>query len=430
MPTPKELIEKAAGLVKEAQSKMAEWEGKAMPPDVEASVDTMLDEAAEFKKQADREFKAADLNNYFNEPQRKHPVASGGGTAGLDDAMGKGADGKGEEMKALREKAFRRYLRGGKESLETIERKALAAPPEMALGDLETKTLSSGIDSEGGYVLTTDMRTNMIQKQRDLLFIRRYAEVIDTAASQVGFPSFDNDTGDAEWTAESGTIAEDNLTNPFGKRYFTPHKLARIFRVPMELVEDSSFNIEGFLTKHFAMRYSEIEENNYLNGNGVEKPLGTLKAGLNTVASAVTAQPGFNADDILEVIYSIRAVYRRNCRWMLHRHGIKSARKFKDNNGQYLWQMSLAAGQPDTLAGYPLDESEYFPALPSSVGSAAPVAMFCDWSYYWIVDRVDMSIQRLVEKYAEYDQIGFKLRKRTDGAPVMKDAFAILTQKA
>ena len=430
MPTPKELIEKAAGLVKEAQSKMAEWEGKAMPPDVEASVDLMLDEAVGYKKQADREVKAAELDSHFNDPLRRHPVAPGGGTAGLDGAMGGNGAGGSDEVKALREKAFKRYLHSGKESLEAIERKALAAPPQMDLGGLEIKTLSSGIDSEGGYILTTDMRTNIIQKQRDLLVIRRYAEVIDTAASEVGFPTFDNDTGDAEWTAESGSIAEDNLTDPFGKRKFTPHKLARIFRIPMELVEDASFGIEAFLTKQFSMRYPEIEENAYLNGNGVEKPLGTLKAGLDTVASAVTAQPGFNADDIFDAIYSRRAVYRKNCRWMMHRTGIKGVRKFKDNNGQYLWQMALAAGQPDTLAGYPLDESEYFPALPTSVGSAAPVALFCDWSFYWIVDRVDMSIQRLVEKYAEYDQIGFKLRKRTDAAPVMKDPFVILTQKA
>lgn len=290
----------------------------------------------------------------------------------------------------------------------------------------EKKALSSLRDPDGGYIAPEEMRNQLITKLRDAVGIRQRATIITTSAQSVGFPTFDYD-GNADWTEQSGQIGEENITNLFGKRSFTPHKLARIFRVPAELAEDAQFDIGNFLTNHFATRFGEIEENAFLNGDGVNKPLGILQVkGITEVKSGGTTVASIDGDDLIDVIYSIKAQYRRNGAWMMHRDVVKAIRKLKDSNGQYLWQPGLQPGQPATILSYPLMESECFPTPASS----QPAALFGDWKYYWIVDRIDFSVQVLTEKYADYDQVGYKMRKRTDAAPVLTEPFAKLVLKS
>lgn len=288
------------------------------------------------------------------------------------------------------------------------------------------KALSSLSDPEGGVLVPEDFRAELIRKRRDLTQIRANATVIETMSGSVGFPVFDYD-GDAEWTAESSQIAEEDVTNAFGKTTFTPHKLARILRIPNELLEDSIINVESLMTDHFAMRFAEIEENAYINGDGVNKPLGLLQAGLNENEATDTGGT-FQADDLFDMVYDIRAVYRANSSWFMHRNAVRRVRKLKDNDGQYLWQPALTAGEPSTLLGYPLLESEFFPDNVDSGSQGDPLMIFGNMSFYWIVDRVDMSVQRLVERYAEFDQVGYKMRQRVDGAPTMKDPFQVMVR--
>lgn len=388
-------IDQAQTLWTQAKSIMDEFEGKTMPQDKSNELDKLFDQIDAEQKSAEREQKASELKKHFEEPQRKHPIGA-----------------KGEEGNKTPEhsKAFKHYIREGKSGIDSV---------------IERKALSSLSDPEGGFLVPEEFRAELIEKRRDLVFMRQMATVIQTSNQSIGFPTFDYDGG-AEWTAESATIAEENVLNAFGKQNFTPHKLARILRVPMELTEDAAINVESLMTDHFARRFGEIEENAFINGDGVEKPLGLLQAGLPETAS--TGAGTFEADNIFDIIYNIRGVYRSNGAWLMHRNGVRTVRKFKDSDGQYLWQPSLQAGQPATLSGFPIQESEFFPDFVTSGSAGDPLLIFGDFSFYWIVDRLDMSIQRLVERYAEFDQIGFKMRQRVDGAPVQSDPFQILTR--
>ena len=286
----------------------------------------------------------------------------------------------------------------------------------------EVKELSSSADPEGGYLVPEEMRNKLIEKLNAAVGIRSRATVISTSSQSVGFPTFDYD-GDASWTAENEQIGEESFSDLLGKQTFTPYKLARIFRVPQELAEDAIFDVEQFLLNHFARRFGEIEENVFLNGDGVNKPFGLLNnPNMNTEKTGGTTVSSLAADNILNVVYAIRPVYRSNAVFVTHTDSLKATRKLKDGNGQYIWQPGLQAGQPQTLAGYPVLESEYFPT-PTADGAAF---LFGDLSYFWIVDRTDYSMQRLTEKYAEYDQIGYKLKKRVDAAPVLGEPFAVL----
>ena len=58
---------------------------------------------------------------------------------------------------------------------------------------------------------------------------------------------------------------------------------------------------------------------------------------------------------------------------------------------------------------------------------ASTLAILGDFSNYWIVDSMAFSLQRLVELYAETNQVGLIGRLESDGQPVLEEAFVRVT---
>lgn len=105
---------------------------------------------------------------------------------------------------------------------------------------------------------------------------------------------------------------------------------------------------------------------------------------------------------------------------------ISLLRKLKDNNGAYMWQPALVAGEPDRLLGYPVYTSEFVP----TVKAGAPVIAFGDFSYYNIGDRGVRSFDQLRELFAGNGMVGFLAKERVDGKLVLPEAVQILKMKA
>ncbi len=437
-------------LMKEAHAKgqaiilkaAAETKG-VLSKEQEAEVDKFFDEAEGHKKNADRIKKAADLKAAIEEtmaPIRKHPM---GHDAALDElrvehrntyvdqAVALGLMVRESAKKSAMHKDFVRGYLGQTDLSIAYAREALA----KGIIDAEFKDLSTLTDTEGGAIVDQDFRAQLIVKLRNQVMIRQKATVIATVAGQIGFPVFDpadTDT-DAPISTPNAAASVSNPTNLFGKTAFTPHKRMRIFKVPRELLEDAILDVTSLLTNYFAMRFGEIDENDFLNGSGVTRPLGILQANGIPAANIAGSTTAIVPEDFIDLIYAMRAVYRRNGSWMLHRKVIAALRKFRTNvggagTGGFIWQPSLVAGQPDMIMGYPVMESEF---MPDSYAGASgdPMALFGDFSWYWIIDRTDLMVLRLNELYAANDQIGVLLRRRTDGAPVMAEAFIRLNRK-
>jgi HK97 family phage major capsid protein len=116
--------------------------------------------------------------------------------------------------------------------------------------------------------------------------------------------------------------------------------------------------------------------------------------------------------------------HRRAAKWIFHRDGVKMISKLKDGNGQYLWQPGLRAGDPDTILGLSVYESEY---VPNTFTSGLYVGMLADFKWYYIADALDIEIQRLEEIKAETNQIEFIGRLKNDAMPVLEEAFVRVT---
>ena len=200
-----------------------------------------------------------------------------------------------------------------------------------------------------------------------------------------------------------------------------------LIKVSNELLNDSAFNLEAYISKEFGRRIGTKEEEAFFTGNGTGKPTGIFNstggAQVGVTAASATA---ITADEIIDLFYSLKAPYRKKAVWVLNDSTVKAIRKLKDKNDNYLWQPALTAGTPDTILGRPVYTSSYVPAI----AAGAKTIAFGDFSYYWIADRQGRIFKKLNELYAATDQTGFVATQRVDGKLVLPEAIKVLQQKA
>lgn len=319
-----------------------------------------------------------------------------------------------------------RYLRFGASALNEADRQ-LFAKINSEYGSEESRALQADLDPVGGYLIAPEqMVMQIIEELDNLFFVRQYANVISMPkAASLGAPARDNDVGDLTWTAEIATGSEDSSLD-FGKRDLFPHPLARRIKVSRKLIRLSLIDIVAYIAKRFAFKHGAVQENAFLNGNGVNQPLGIYTASDSGIpasrdVSTGMTQTAITADGLINVKYAFPSQYRMlpSMRWNFHRDAIKMIRKLKDGEGQYIWKQGLS-DRPDTILEIPFDESEY---TPNTFTTGKYVGALCAWEYYWIADALNFEIQTLGELYAETNQIGYICRSECDGMPVQDAAF-------
>ena len=284
--------------------------------------------------------------------------------------------------------------------------------------------LQIGTDSEGGYLVPDEYERILVEALEEENVFRQLAKVIRTSSGDRKIPVVAT-KGTASWIDEEGAYLESD--DSFGQVSIGAYKVGTMIKVSEELLNDSVFDLEAYISREFARRIGAKEEEAFFTGDGSGKPLGVLAAagGAETGVTAASAT-AITADELIDLFYSLKAPYRRNAVWVLNDSTIKAIRKLKDNQGQYLWQPSLTAGAPDLLLGKPVRTSAYMPAIAADAKTVA----FGDFSYYWIADRQGRSFKRLNELYAATGQVGFLASQRVDGKLILPEAIKVLAQKS
>ena len=283
-----------------------------------------------------------------------------------------------------------------------------------------SNVLSEGTDSEGGYLVPDEYENTLVQALEGENVIRGRSHVITTSNGTHKIPVVAS-KGEASWIDENGAYPEDDDT--FAQVNIDAHKVGTIIKVSEELLNDSAFNLESYFAQEFGRRIGTKEEEAFINGNGSSKPTGILTSA--EVGVTAASDKAITADELIDLFYSLKGVYRRNAVWVLNDTTVKAIRKLKDNNGQYIWQPALKDGDHDTLLGRPILTTG---AMPEIAADAKPV-IFGDLSYYWIGDRQGVTFKRLNERYADMGQVGFLASKRVDGKLVLPEAIKVLKMK-
>lgn len=314
--------------------------------------------------------------------------------------------------------AFRKFLRNGYQVLQPQEQRALQMDSDVV----------------GGFLVAPqDFVSRLIRFVNDAVYIRQLATVMQvTQAESLGVPSLDTDPADSDWTAEIATGSEDSSMR-VGKRELRPQPLAKRIKISNKLIRASTLDPETLVIDRLGYKFAITTEKAYMSGTGANQPLGLFTASAVGISTARDVSTGntttsIQTDGLIEAKHTLKAQYWNRAVWLLHRDAIKQIRKLKDGNGQYLWAPGIAgarvgdvtAGLPNTILDNPYYISEY---VPNTFTTGLYVGLIGDMSFYWIADALALQIQRLVELYAEANQVGLIGRLETDGLPVLEEAF-------
>lgn len=316
---------------------------------------------------------------------------------------GSGDETKAEETRAaaLQVKAFDSYFRKGDQKLTADE----------------VKALSSDSDTDGGFMVPTTRANRIIELLREVSDIRALATVETiTTGSDYEIPAEGPEGFDAGWVGER----EDRPETQGGKlamRKIPTHEMYANPHVTRTLLDDTGFDVEGWMNRRVTQRFAQIEGLAFLNGDGVGKPFGLMTAaGIGEVKSGAAA--AIKADALIDLVYDLPEVYARNATLIMRRATVREIRKLKDNNGQYLWQPGLASGPPATIVDRPYREVIDMPAL---AADAFPV-LFGDFKAgYVIVDR--QGIRLIRDELTKKPFVQMYTTKRTGGQVVLAEAF-------
>lgn len=306
--------------------------------------------------------------------------------------------------------AFNGFMRKGVDgNLEALERKAM------------TNTGGSPEGSTGGYLLPKQVEAGLFTALETLSPIRSLASVISVSSDDYRFLSNLHGT-DAGWVGETDARPETSTPLlsetrvPMGEIYANPG-------VSQRALDDLSIDVEGLLAEEVARAFAIKENAAFVKGDGVNKPQGLMTtSGIAQVKTGVAAALPTNADFLFQMIYGLGSAYRQNASFAAASATIAQVRTLKDSTGNYLWQPSLVAGQPATLAGYSLTEISEMDA----VGAGTLPFVFGDFKQgYLIADRIGVRVLR--DPFTKKPFVLFYSTKRVGG--MVKDKQAFITLK-
>ena len=284
-----------------------------------------------------------------------------------------------------------------------------------------SNVLQEGNDQQGGYLVPIEYDNRLVDVLNEENIMRSLATKITTSGEHKINIAATKPA--AAWIEEGGALSFGDAT--FDQIMMDAYKLHVAIKVTEELLYDAAFNLEGYTIDNFGKALANAEEDAFLNGDGKGKPMGIFDTKQGGQYGTTTSAAAISADDIINLVYNLKRPYRKNAAFITNDKTLAALRKLKDNNGAYLWQPALTAGEPDRLFGYAIHTSQFAPEA-----AARKVAMaFGDFSYYNIGDRGSRSMQELKELFAGNGMVGYVMKERVDGRLILPEAVQILKMK-
>ena len=275
--------------------------------------------------------------------------------------------------------------------------------------------------ADGGYLVDPQTSESIRSVLRASASLRGIANVVQIEATSYDVLIDRTDIGSG-WATEAAAVTETDT--PQIERIAIPlHELSALPKASQRLLDDSAFDVEGWLAGRIADKFARAEASAFVDGDGVDKPRGFLTRGsvandswtwgtLGHVATGTDGDfaPVDAADAIVDLVYALGARYRANGTFVMNSKTAGAVRKMKDADGRFLWSDGLAAGEPARLMGYPVLIAEDMPDI--AVGSLA--IAFGDFSAgYTVAERPDLRILR--DPFSAKPHVLFYATKRVGG---------------
>ncbi len=302
--------------------------------------------------------------------------------------------------------AYAKWLRGGDAALNADDWASIR------------NTMSTTTGSQGGFSVDTEVATMVIDRLRDFGGMRAVSTIIATAGHGVlSFPTSDGTSEVGEIVAENATVARQSLV--FGTVSLPVFKFSSLdVAVPLELLQDSNVDIEGFVQDRLVTRIGRITNQMFTTGTGTGQPNGIATASTVgvTAANGTSQVTAVIYDSLVNLQHSVDPAYRARGSWMFNDTTLREIRKIRDSQQRPIfvpgYETGAPGGSPDRLLGSPIVVNQDV----ANMAANARSILFGDLSGYYIRDVMAMEMYRFTDSaFARNGQVGFLALMRTGG---------------
>lgn len=318
-------------------------------------------------------------------------------------------------------KAIRAYLAGGLANLAPEQLNALRARQAGDISNamqLPRAAMSTGTPAEGGYTVASEYFRQLTEAMKAFGGIRQAASIIQTGTgAAMNFPATDATAEIGEQVGENAAVALGETT--FSNLALNVYKYSsKKIAVPFELIQDSMFDIEGYINRLLAIRLGRITSQRFTTGTGSSQPNGIVTA--STVGKTGTTGQTATViyDDLVDLEHSVDPLYRAggSVGFMMHDSSLKVVRKLKDSQGRPIfvpgYEQGNPGGAPDRLLNRPIFINQDMATMAANAKSI----LFGDFSRYVIREVMDLTLFRMADSaFILNGQIGFVAFNRQGG---------------
>lgn len=383
------LRERRNGFAIEARKLLDETKDQKWTPEHQLKYDNLTGEISDMDGRIEREQKVLDIaaDEHF---KTREPKAGKKDTEDLLSEMG----------------IFDTWMRRGERGMSAEQATKLY------------NTMSTTTTTEGGYTVPTTVSASLIESLKAFGGMRAVAQLLTTAqGNPMSFPSSDSTTEVGEILAENAQAT--SLDPSFGTVGLNVFKYSsKIVTVPLELLQDSSVDIEAFVRALIVRRIGRITNQHFTTGTGTGQPRGVVTGASSGKVGTTGQTTSVMYDDLVDLLESVDEAYQMggNCRFMFSQNARKALRKLKDTAGRPIWtpgyEAGITAGAPDLLLGKECALNNDMPVMAANAKSI----IYGDLSKYIIRDALSVQLMRFDDSaFASKGQVGFLAFVRSGG---------------
>jgi HK97 family phage major capsid protein len=280
-------------------------------------------------------------------------------------------------------------------------------------------TMSTTTGSEGGFTVDSVVAASVIDALKEYGGMREVSTVISTSGhGLISFPTSDGTSEVGEIIAENGSATDADPT--FGTVGVPAYKFSsKVASVPVELLQDSSVDIEAFVNARLVTRLGRVTNQMFTTGTGTSQPRGAVTGATVgvTAANATSQVTAVTFDSLVALQHSLDPAYRRSgARWMFADATLRIIRQLKDSQNRPIfipgYETGVPGGMPDSLLGYPVTINQDVPVMAANARSI----LFGDFTGYIIRDVMQVSLFRFTDSaFTRKGQVGFMAWMRSGG---------------
>jgi HK97 family phage major capsid protein len=299
--------------------------------------------------------------------------------------------------------------------------------------DFETRALSSSGD--GSTLIPLGFQRELEIKLKDYSGMRQACRILHTeTGANIIWPTADDTTDIGAIVAESAGVTTQDPT--FSSVTLSSSLISsKQVIVPIQVLQDSAIDLEGYLSEAFSIRIGRAMEANYTTGSGTITGLITalVAAGGRSVLAVGahgnsnnagdTALNSLGTADLSALTAALDPAYVKNASFMASAQVWNKLRSQLDAYGRPLWSVSVAAGEPDKVWGRPF----FYNQNMAAIGAGNISMLLGNFDKYIIRDSLGFTLAVQRELYITSHQIGFLAFCRTDGKLLQPSAFVYLT---